>query len=147
VTTMRLFLLLLVLILPACSKQQAAHTALDVASCLVPGVVQTGLDVAQASLAAALQGGLPAINLAAHASLLTAFANDVNPDYVYAQQVLAFGKGGDVLLGIIEDLDALTPDILPQAEWLQSFSKPGSGTAHCWPEKCPGRAGATDGDA
>lgn len=51
-------------------------------------------------LAAGLQGGLPAINLAAHASLLTAFANDVNPDWIYAQQVVAFGRPGDVLLGI-----------------------------------------------
>lgn len=51
-------------------------------------------------LASSLQGGLPAINLAAHASLFTAFANDVNADYAYAQQVGAYGRRGDVLLGI-----------------------------------------------
>jgi len=51
-------------------------------------------------LAAALQGGLPAINLAAHASLFTAFANDVDADYAYAQQVVAYGRQGDMLLGI-----------------------------------------------
>jgi D-sedoheptulose 7-phosphate isomerase len=53
-----------------------------------------------AELADALQQGLPAINLAAHASLLTAFGNDVRADYAFAQQVLAYGSEGDVLLGI-----------------------------------------------
>lgn len=53
-----------------------------------------------AQLAQNLQGGLPAISLAAHTAALTAFANDVDARYVYAQQVLAFGRRGDVLLGI-----------------------------------------------
>ena len=53
-----------------------------------------------AELAAGLQGALPAINLASHASLFTAFANDVNADYAYAQQVVAYGRAGDVFLGI-----------------------------------------------
>ncbi len=52
------------------------------------------------ALAAALQGGLPAINLAAHSALFTAFANDVNADYAFAQQVLAYGRPGDLLLAI-----------------------------------------------
>ena len=30
----------------------------------------------------------------------TAFANDDNPEYAFAQQVLAFGKTGDILLAI-----------------------------------------------
>lgn len=51
-------------------------------------------------LASSLQGGLPAISLAAHPSALTAFANDVEADYVYAQQVVAYGKAGDVIVGI-----------------------------------------------
>ena len=51
-------------------------------------------------LAASLQQGLPAINLAAHTSLLTAFGNDVRAEYAYAQQVLAYGRAGDVLMGI-----------------------------------------------
>ncbi len=47
-----------------------------------------------------LQKGLPAVPLTAMAGLFTAFCNDVDPALVYAQQVLALGKPGDVLLGI-----------------------------------------------
>jgi D-sedoheptulose 7-phosphate isomerase len=51
-------------------------------------------------LADSLQVGLPAIALAQHASLLTAFSNDADPDLVYAQQVLGYGRPGDVFWGI-----------------------------------------------
>lgn len=44
-----------------------------------------------------LQGALPAISLAAHTSLITALANDVAPDMVFAQQVYGYGVPGDVL--------------------------------------------------
>ncbi len=47
-----------------------------------------------------LQCGLSAISLTAHAGAISAFANDVDPELVYAQQVLAYGKPGDVLIGI-----------------------------------------------
>ena len=52
------------------------------------------------TLARTLQGSLPAINLTSASSLLTAFGNDVKPEYAYAQAVLGHGKKGDVLLGI-----------------------------------------------
>jgi D-sedoheptulose 7-phosphate isomerase len=51
-------------------------------------------------LADSLQTGLPAIALAQHAALLSAFANDVDPAMVYAQQVLGYGLPGDILWGI-----------------------------------------------
>lgn len=51
-------------------------------------------------LAEHLQGGLPAINLGAHASLMTAVVNDMGGEYIYAQQVAAYGREGDVFLGI-----------------------------------------------
>ncbi len=51
-------------------------------------------------IASRLQQGLPAISLAGHAAAISAFANDVDPELVYAQQVLAYGRGGDVLIGI-----------------------------------------------
>ena len=51
-------------------------------------------------LAEKLQAGLPAISLSAHAGLITAVANDTDATLIYAQQVMAFGKPGDVLLGI-----------------------------------------------
>ncbi len=51
-------------------------------------------------LADRLQGGLPAINLGAHSSLLTAMVNDVGGSCMFAQQVVAYGRPGDALLGI-----------------------------------------------
>ena len=51
-------------------------------------------------LARMLQGGLPAISLGAHAALMTAVLNDTAAEMVFAQQVYALGKPGDVLLGL-----------------------------------------------
>lgn len=47
-----------------------------------------------------LQCGLPAIALTGSPALSTAFANDVNPQLIYAQQVIGLGESGDILLGI-----------------------------------------------
>ena len=55
---------------------------------------------AGAALAERLQQGLPAIALTGHPGLTTAFLNDVDGSMVYAQQVLGYGKPGDVFLGI-----------------------------------------------
>jgi len=49
---------------------------------------------------ALLQGALPAISLVGQTALSTAFANDVDAEMIYAQQVYGLGKPGDVLLGI-----------------------------------------------
>ena len=46
-----------------------------------------------------LQGALPAISLVSHSALMTAFANDVAPDMVFAQQVFGYGKSGDIFIG------------------------------------------------
>ena len=51
-------------------------------------------------LADHLQGALPAISLVSHTSLLSAIANDTAADMVYAQQVYAYGREGDVLIGL-----------------------------------------------
>ncbi|RKN79233.1 D-sedoheptulose-7-phosphate isomerase [Paenibacillus ginsengarvi] len=51
-------------------------------------------------LADRLQGALPAISLVSHTSLMTAYANDVAADMVFAQQVFGYGKPGDVLIGL-----------------------------------------------
>lgn len=45
-----------------------------------------------------LQKGLPAISLCAHSALMTAFENDAVPSLVFAQQVYAYAKKGDILL-------------------------------------------------
>lgn len=47
-----------------------------------------------------LQDALPAISLVSHTALMTAFLNDVDPNYLYAQQVVGYAKPGDVLIGI-----------------------------------------------
>jgi len=51
-------------------------------------------------LAETLQGGFPAINLGAHSALMTAVVNDMSGEYIYAQQVVAYGQERDILLGI-----------------------------------------------
>ena len=51
-------------------------------------------------LLTSLQGALPAISLNNHESLNTAFLNDVNPTATFAQQIVGYGKSGDVFLGI-----------------------------------------------
>lgn len=53
-----------------------------------------------AKLADVLQGALPAIALTGHNALTTAFANDVDGTYAFAQQLYGYGKSGDVFLGI-----------------------------------------------
>lgn len=47
-----------------------------------------------------LQMGLPAIDLTANSALIAAVNNDQGGEFVYAQQVIAYGKPGDVLIGI-----------------------------------------------
>lgn len=53
-----------------------------------------------ARLAAQLQGSLPAISLAGHTALNTAYANDVAPDMIYAQQLYGYANEGDALIAI-----------------------------------------------
>ena len=47
-----------------------------------------------------LQGALPAISLVSQTSIMTAFANDVAADMVFAQQVYGYGCPGDSFLGL-----------------------------------------------
>ena len=49
-------------------------------------------------LAASLQSALPAVSLVGQTALLSACANDVSPDLVYAQQVLGYGAHWPILL-------------------------------------------------
>jgi D-sedoheptulose 7-phosphate isomerase len=60
-------------------------------------------DIAQKlgpDLAQNLHGALPALSLPSMVGFTTAFVNDDVPEYAFAQQVVAFGKPGDILLGI-----------------------------------------------
>lgn len=47
-----------------------------------------------------LQGAIPAISLTSQAAVLSAFANDIEPQMVYAQLVYGYGNCGDLLIGI-----------------------------------------------
>ena len=51
-------------------------------------------------VAVKLQRGLPAISLNAHAALNSAFGNDADANLIYAQQVAAYAKPEDLVLGI-----------------------------------------------
>ncbi|MBO5306691.1 MAG: SIS domain-containing protein [Lentisphaeria bacterium] len=51
-------------------------------------------------IAGKLQKGLPAVSLTSHPGYTTAFCNDVDPDLIFAQQLFAQAKAGDILLGI-----------------------------------------------
>jgi D-sedoheptulose 7-phosphate isomerase len=51
-------------------------------------------------LAGKLQRPLPAISLVSQTSLITAIGNDVSSDLIFAQQVIGYGKKGDILLAI-----------------------------------------------
>lgn len=52
------------------------------------------------ALASQLQGSLPTLSLPSFSGLFTAWANDCDPEYVYAQLVHGLGKPGDVLVAI-----------------------------------------------
>ena len=45
-----------------------------------------------------LQQGIPAISLSAQGAVLSAFANDVDAELVYAQMVFGYAKKGDLFL-------------------------------------------------
>ena len=47
-----------------------------------------------------LQGSLPAISLPSQCAILSAFANDVDPDMVYAQLVFGYAKKEDLVIGL-----------------------------------------------
>lgn len=51
-------------------------------------------------LAEKLQQAWPAVSLTVHQSLITAIANDIHGDVIYAQQVVGLGNPGDVLIGL-----------------------------------------------
>ena len=51
-------------------------------------------------LAEKLQQGLPAVSLTVHNALITAIANDIHGDMIFAQQVTGVGNKGDVLIGL-----------------------------------------------
>ena len=63
-------------------------------------VEKIGKHLGSCEMAAKLQGGIPAIPLTSLTSVLSAFANDVDPELVFGQLVYAFGRENDAFLGL-----------------------------------------------
>ena len=51
-------------------------------------------------LASQFQQGLRAISLGDASAIMTAIANDLSPELIFAQQVFALGRAGDILIGL-----------------------------------------------
>ena len=62
--------------------------------------IENASDARGSLIASKLEMGLPAISLNAHSALVSAVSNDIGGDFIYAQQVIGYGRKGDVLLGI-----------------------------------------------
>lgn len=71
-------------------KSFVAHRALDADFVRIVGE----------EFASKFQGALPAYALVENVGLATAYANDVDPDFVFAQQVYAYARPGDCVMGI-----------------------------------------------
>jgi len=61
---------------------------------------ESGFGAEGVEIAGKLQGGLRAVSLLSHSAFLSAFANDVDPDLMFAQQLWALGRSGDILLAM-----------------------------------------------
>jgi len=95
-----------------CGNGGSAADALHIVGELMKGFVlprnlseQEQINLSQVSsnpehLCKGLQRSLPAIALVNETALMTAYANDMFPDLVFAQQVYGYGQIGDVLLCI-----------------------------------------------
>ena len=51
-------------------------------------------------VASSLQTGIPAISLPSQTAVLSAYLNDVEPEYVYAQLTYGYAKENDMLIGL-----------------------------------------------
>jgi len=61
---------------------------------------QSMSDGVDESVLSKLQCGIPAISLPAQSAVISAYANDVDPELVYAQLVFGYGKKQDLLIGL-----------------------------------------------
>lgn len=57
-------------------------------------------DTLEAEILSKLQRGIPAISLPAQSAVISAYANDVDAELVYAQLVFGYGKKQDMLIGL-----------------------------------------------
>lgn len=62
--------------------------------------MKNNCDLVDDELLSKLQGGLPAISLPSITALNSAFCNDVDPELMYAQPLMALARENDILIGI-----------------------------------------------
>ncbi len=63
-------------------------------------MMKANTDLVDDELLSKLQGGLPAFSLPSMTALNMAFCNDVDPELIYAQPIMAMGRKNDVLIAI-----------------------------------------------
>lgn len=81
-------------------------------------------------LAAKLEGALPAVSLVSMSGFLTAFANDVDWEAAFAQQVYGFGNSGDVLIALSTSGDSancVNAALVAKAKGVRVISMTGEG--------------------
>lgn len=81
-------------------------------------------------LAQTLQGALPAISLDGHVALSTAFLNDVDAKFGFAQQICGYGNEGDLFWGITtsgNSANVLYACVTAKAKGLKTIALTGRG--------------------
>ena len=71
---------------------------------------------------APLQMGLPAIDLTAQGAVIAAIVNDLSGDVMYAQQVMAYGNPGDVIIGISTSGNAKNVELAMRAAKMKGMA-------------------------
>ena len=132
-------------VMPALSKPLAEATALIEASLLAGGKLlccgNGGSACDAAHFTAEIAGrykierkGYPAIDLTADHSILTALINDYPPEQVFAKQVVAQGKAGDVFVGFTTSGNSQNVKLAfdaAKAEGLKTIAFLGKGGGAC----------------
>ena len=83
-----------------------------------------------ADLVAKLEGALPAVSLVSMSGILTAFANDVAWETVFAQQVYGLGRAGDALIALStsgNSANCVNAALVAKAKGLKVISMTGAG--------------------
>lgn len=81
-----------------------------------------------------LQGALPAISLGVAHSGISAFLNDMNPDYIYAQQIWGLGNKEDIIFGISTSGNSRNVVLglkTAKAKGIPTIALTGSKPSHC----------------
>ena len=98
--------------------------------CVLKNKLQSASSEYGMDIASKLEKGLPAISLTSNVAFSTAFSNDVDASYVFAQQVLTYGQKQDVFLGIStsgNSRNVVMATITAKAQGLRTIALTGNG--------------------